>query len=892
MELAGEAHHNGIQRQASKESREVHTHASSFDFQRGPFQRQRLLSGQSSTVSFTAELIREISRPIPTDPPCTQAGDPSFIAQGLGSYYSTRIVNAISSGNSISTEGEQVKAPEMFGEILDKLRSNRLRLWNASLLLIFLILDSARIVVDSWALKDHGEAAQPLIVMQSAFSIVVGLLCSACLGGNGGMSGYEAVKKALNPRAIFNCFHVAVCFCLSHLTLARAYVLGFPAATSIVLGNLYLPGCALLSRWFFGRRYGWLECIALAELSLASLTFAELYNLDHGLIGTGESGHVFILSTWALSITSTMLSCFASLAAEKILKRKYTPEATDTPFYIQKVQLQVGQFVAALIVLCFSSFWLSFQSWPNIQENPKIYLAILLRSAQGWMAGYLTKTFSTVSKAFVKRMSLLVIYFFGEEILVRRQNVIPSTMQGYVVSADRLTVCALAFLVFIVPVIYEMGRSISIAREAHEQSKIALPSFGIFRSLGILDGSEDQRGVKSEKVGILDGGWLDQVRTANSSLAVWLSSTTGLASQLLCVFFFIFADAGRTMTKEWFWRQEEAKSMTPQTVVLAGSLTSVCLGSIVSLILDGFGGFRRALSFSDALHCLPVAACFSIAQTCSSLSFSYGIKGIVSTVVGYLYMPLTAVLTKMFFGRSHTTLEWLALLLIMISAFVFVELQTLGKHLRFAYGQTGDISGDVGDDTSDGLDACLGIAVLFGLCSVVFASMGSLAAEKIMKASDNPYYQQKTNMDLGCLLTAFIMLFVIGSMDARTDLQKQRLSTSYIQEPAFWKKRERTDGTWGICPPAGWGWEAIVNMFVELVHAWMGGLVAKRLSSVVKTVAQAVSLLLVYFIGELVIKDIPFWWPIGSMAFVMALSVLLFTNARLLSPAPPRYSDT
>ena len=83
------------------------------------------------------------------------------------------------------------------------------------------------------------------------------------------------------------------------------------------------------------------------------------------------------------------------------------------------------------------------------------------------------------------------------------------------------------------------------------------------------------------------------------------------------------------------------------------------------------------------------------------------------------------------------------------------------------------------------------------LCSDTLSILCTQGGVVVMKASSKPFYQQKVFMDLGNLLTAFILLFIVGSIDTRSEEQKNRHKKSFIQEPAFWKERELGDGAHG-----------------------------------------------------------------------------------------------
>lgn len=165
---------------------------------------------------------------------------------------------------------------------------------------------------------------------------------------------------------------------------------------------------------------------------------------------------------------------------------------------------------------------------------------------------------------------------------------------------------------------------------------------------------------------------------------------------------------------------------------------------------------------------------------------------------------------------------------------------------------------------------CLPVAACFSLgqtlqIKVVSSCIGSLMCEKIMKARPYPFYTQKVHLEFGGLATATAMLFIVGSLSSRP-------------EDAFWKQRS-VDGVMKAGLFVGWSFKTAAALTAAVLQSWLGGLVSKRLSTVVRSVAQCLSLLIIYFFGDLVLRGMAFDWIVGAAAVVVALSVQVFTLA-------------
>lgn len=273
------------------------------------------------------------------------------------------------------------------------------------------------------------------------------------------------------------------------------------------------------------------------------------------------------------------------------------------------------------------------------------------------------------------------------------------------------------------------------------------------------------------------------------------------------------------------------------------SASSIPIGILMSAVLDGREGVLASLLWRDALSCVPVAACFSIGQTLQMKAYGAGISASVNTVLGYFYMPMSALLSRWVFNRAYSALEWLALVLLSLTAVVFVLL----RNTRSEEGPTSNVA----------VVCCLG--------SVVSSCIGSLMCEKIMKARPYPFYTQKVHLEFGGFATASAMLFVVGVLSSRP-------------QDAFWKDRE-VDGKPEAGLFVGWSFKTVAALTAGVFQSWLGGLVSKRLSTVVRSVAQCLSLLIVYFFGDLVLRGLAFDWIVGAAAIVVALSVQVFTLA-------------
>lgn len=769
--------------------------------------------------------------------------------------------------------------------------STRFGWWSAFLLVAtFLVVDSSRYVCDQWAFTRRGHSAfilaQALVFAQAVASSLSSIIITCAV------EGVRGLKRVFYTRELFRCLPISVGFALSQAAISHAFCQGLGAAVAVALGYLYMPMCALLSRWIFRRRYGWLEMYALAMITLSSLTFAEMRSRAISL-SEDMSGAFWVLISVVFSVAS-------SLFGEWVLKPKYNHGNTQ-PVYIQKARLEIWCIITSAVILRLLTkepVRETFNGW-----DYRMSLSLAFRVAQSWMAIILAKQLSTLAKAVLQCLSLIFVFFIGNVLLLQ---------QGAVTNP---VICLLAVVVALSALLYQMGRqrtsqiqSSEGGREWHPRDQIrgesrfasntparfangdvegapgverclsdvteygvhALALLSARRLISVNVGDfelyvQDVQALAPQEFlvpsghlrprmkrwrfmpRLVDRTWLEQARVVNTSLADWALSRAGVALQAFCLAMFVFSDASRTIINEVALGKT---GIVQQSAVVMVSASSIVVGSLMAAWLDGLEGVRIAVAPRESLRYLPVSAVFSLGTTCQLYAYSLGMSAVQNTVIGYAYMPLSAVLSRFIFRRAYTGLEWLALLLLVLCAIVFVLLEN---------------SSDEKSELAPTGVACV-------LASVIFSCLGSLLAEKLMKASTSAFYIQKVQLEIGGLATAVVMLFVVGSLSDR-------------QADAFWKQRDVGHGRMESGFFAGWSEQILLVLLATLLQSWLGGLVAKRLSTVIRAVAQCFSLLLIYFVGDLILKGFPFDWTQGTMAVVVAITIQVFVQAGRSDPS-------
>lgn len=745
--------------------------------------------------------------------------------------------------------------------------------WMALMLFgFFLLVDSSKYTADVRAMGHSPVTAQSIVLLQDLLLVVLCLLATLR------HLGIRGVVDTFFSLEFLRCLPTAVLFSLSNASLAHAIGLGIGAATAVSLGTLYMPMSAFVSRWMFRRAYGWLELHALALLTFSSLTFCELRSRAVGLSG-GIRGASFV-------VLYAALACAACLLAEHILKQRHVSHRQRELYWVQKARFDFWGLLTSAMVLLYLGAPPSpstFKDWSYLQVTD-----VVIRVVQSLMACLVVKHWSTVAKAVTQCCSMLVVFFLGDVVLLGR-------------SQGNVCLYMLALTVALSVFLYQLGRRQTMkqleaaaarqelqaqeAQEAQEEVEDVVfvslqrtqsdptgtrghgspgarsflyrpseaermpPDFQVCCPAEFAPSSQQQLPSLIPQLPAVDGlelldqNWLEELRTRNSQFVVWMSSKKGVLVQLACVVIFVVFDSARTIVNDQYI---SGTPIVSQSITFAQFGASIVVGLVVSVAAEGMTGFKDALSWKEILRCFPVATCFSLSQTFTIMAYSSGVSGMENTVIGNVYMPLSALLSRWIFRRSYSFLEWIALTVLMLSASAFVLLQN---------SASGSPS-----------ESIFNTGISYVLLSVVMSCLASMLSEKIMKAGNSHFYIQKVNLDVGSFFTSILMLFVCGI-------------TSKRDQDAFWKKRVVEDGRMEAGIFVAWNLQMIIVLVVTLLQNWLAGFVAKRLSTVIRSSAQQLSLLIVYFVGDLLLNKKGFDWPVGTTALVIALSVQVFVFA-------------
>eukprot|EP00928_Gymnodinium_smaydae_P066366 TRINITY_DN49387_c0_g1_i1.p1 TRINITY_DN49387_c0_g1~~TRINITY_DN49387_c0_g1_i1.p1 ORF type:complete len:852 (-),score=93.44 TRINITY_DN49387_c0_g1_i1:128-2521(-) len=736
--------------------------------------------------------------------------------------------------------------------------------------------------------------------------------------------GMPAISRLYSNMFLWHSTQVSMLFTLASLFVLLAYKIGTPAAEVVTIGYVYMPLSVVFSEYVFKRRYGRLEWLSVGMMALAILAIVLLR--EEAAAGHHQRSATF--AGFSLVFGAVISSVCASILAEKLLKSRSGStdngsESIELPklpcrsqrrdsFLIQKVRLDFASLLVSTFVWCdpfsflklcdrfyrewsHSNQW--FGSWGRYQ-----CMMVLVSVCQSWMAGLVTKEFSTVTKAIVQTLTSICMMMFGDWLMNDRFNFqsreLPSlllaviaVMSAMIFQTGRLNLQVIrralklgpeaeaTYNLGSLPLEEQCGATPMVRKNARTAEKEEPVGFHIEAQTGVdgdpllSEADEERNELGSHDATVSDATVQGEVAIGNSVAIRDVLFSHVLAAMrwlhdyaLLLVY--VCSDAGRTLVLQ------QALSTTAINSTSMGLLCYVC-GVVVACCLTfqshGSEGLQRAWRFSEILRCLPAAFLFALATALGNLAFANGITGSLFVVIGKFYTPAAALGARWVLERYYMWLEWFALIILTLSSAAFGYLQS---------------------NASTAVDPPV-FAMLLVFASATVSALGSLMSEKILKGDPLPFHVQKVRLDFGSIISSILLLPAIGCIATRPqDVPWASRPTSYAtcdRESVCWDLRSHTcENPSCTCSCetgvfAGWDlglcvWVLLLAGAVNTGQGWLVGQVTQRYGVVHRAIADSFSMLAVYFIGDPLLNGTSLGNAcLNLVAFIVPLSTATFT---------------
>lgn len=774
--------------------------------------------------------------------------------------------------------GMQTWDPEFYNWVASRMGTRT----KVFLVLSFMSLEGGKSILAERAYV-QGVNTFSILVVTNLVSLIFALWLSLMLEGG------SVMHKLLRLHPLVRFMGISFLFTFASVLVLLAYRIGTPPAEVVTIGYIYMPISAVLSYYVFRRRYGMLEWLSVGMMSLAVLAFVLLREESKDqTLGPG-----FSIQGFGLVVGAVAISVSASILAERAFKEQSLCMIRNSPqrqtkFYIMKVHLDFSSLIISICLWLartilphiFDDFfeqWSHSKDWFGTWGIDQFYM-VIVAAAQGWAAGLVTKEFSTVIKAIVQTLSVVLVMLMEDKIMGNRFHFLSREVPSYL----------LAIILVMAAVIFQTGRiNLKVLRKAANLDAEAHPEVGM-AALAVPEGGErpeapsnSRRSSDSSTLRERTGSKDLPRKDGNSSKLEWQQvskpqppqrweSWKKLFTTYALILVYICSDAGRTLILQ--------KAMQT-TVINSTSMGLVCYicGSVVASILSlkshGFqDGLFTAWSPRKIVHCLPAAFLFALATALGNMSFAMGINSALYVVLGKFYTPVAALGARWIMGKFYIWLEWFAILILTLASIVFGYLQAFGVQAK----------GEAGAPLS---------AMVCVLLSAATSAFASLVTEKILKGEGVPFHMQKVRLDVGSIMSSMVLLPAIGFIATRAqDIPWEKRPWNQESCPAesvCWDLKAggcgNTDCHCECTSGVFAGWDnlvLLVAVFINTAQGWLVGKVTQQFSVIHRAIADSFSLLAIYFIGDPIFNHTSLSnVGLNLVAFIVPVSTATFSVA-------------
>jgi len=347
------------------------------------------------------------------------------------------------------------------------------------------------------------------------------------------------------------------------------------------------------------------------------------------------------------------------------------------------------------------------------------------------------------------------------------------------------------------------------------------------------------------------------IRSRYPALHEWLKKRMGTRDGCVLVASFAAFEALRFVVSEFGY----SRTVNPHSINFVATGISLIIAIVSSFVLEGTQAFGKVFSWHPLWRFLGVASLFAAASALSLVAQQMGATSASVVTVGYIYMPISAILSYFVFNRLYGRLEWLAMgmLTLAILTFVFLREQSKGQtivdivKIRSQYSIPG---------------------LLLIVCSVVASVLGSILAERIFKDRSKGlkwwsarFYVMKVHLDSG----QFLITGLLWALPMLLPFLPNFITDG---DPHFAQE-------WF----GQWTWRQYLLVFVLVGQSWLAGLLVKEFSTVVRALTQSVTLILVMCVEDPIMGNryhfVAREVPTVILTIIIFLSAMIFQTGRI-----------
>ncbi|CAK0795153.1 unnamed protein product [Prorocentrum cordatum] len=366
--------------------------------------------------------------------------------------------------------------------------------------------------------------------------------------------------------------------------------------------------------------------------------------------------------------------------------------------------------------------------------------------------------------------------------------------------------------------------------------------------------SEDERSsVTASQVSFITASWSLGMRRWNPQLYHWVASRVGTRTKACRrISSFILFEALKFLLSE----RAYVEGVSTFSILVVTNFVSLVVSSVLSFLLEGTDVVKHVLVCSAHWRFLAVAVLFTAASALLLSAYRIGTPAAEVVTVGYIYLPVSVVLSYYIFRRRYGRLEWLSVGMMTLAILTFVLLREESKNPLGRFRRRG---------------FCLVVGAVF------ISVLGSILAEKIFKqrsiargSSQQPhqdrFYLMKLHLDYSSLVVSCALWF--------TPAPVANLFGDFFEQ---WSNSPEWFGTWGRYQ--------FLMVVVSVGQGWAAGLVTKEFSTAVKAVLQTLSVITVMLLSDPLMGNrfhfIRRESPSIMLFVIIVMSALIFQTGRI-----------
>ncbi|CAJ1425760.1 unnamed protein product [Effrenium voratum] len=341
----------------------------------------------------------------------------------------------------------------------------------------------------------------------------------------------------------------------------------------------------------------------------------------------------------------------------------------------------------------------------------------------------------------------------------------------------------------------------------------------------------------------------------------WLSSRWSVSQSVFLLVVFVLSCSGKFVLGEVVY----VEGINYFSYSVVSNAASLLTSLTVSFTIEGCHAFDKVFSWKALWRFAGVSFLFTCASALVALSRWAGTSNVQIVTVGYLYLPLSVIMSYYVFSRNYGKLEWLTLGMMTLAVLTYVILREQYRGLE--------------EEDYHPLDRLkssftpAGFSLL--VCAVILSVTGSIFAERIYKHKSRGltwwqgrFYIMKVHIDVTSLLLSLLLWGISHLLVGRED--------AFSDWFAMWSSTPEWFGRWT--------WWQVLVVVVDVIQGWSAGLVTKEHSTTFKAIMQTLCYIFTMLVEDPILGN---RWGFESrelpsimLAIILVLSSIVFQLGR------------